>query len=99
MGIQKSHRAGVSGAAHLPSLQEKLAHWASRWQAAPCLAAPEKNVATGGGAPQSSSANLLFVGSGYLSQGELYKWGAIHTMACVLIYLLIGTPWLLLVAR
>jgi DASS family divalent anion:Na+ symporter len=50
-------------------------------------------------APQASSANLLFVGSGYLSQGELYKWGAIHTAACLLIYLLVGTPWLLLVAR
>jgi len=50
-------------------------------------------------APQSSSANLLFVGSGYLSQGDLYKWGAIHTAACILIYLVIGTPWLLLVTR
>ena len=50
-------------------------------------------------APQASSANLLFVGSGYLSQGFLYKWGAIHTGLCMLIFLLIGTPWLLLVAR
>jgi DASS family divalent anion:Na+ symporter len=50
-------------------------------------------------APQSSSANLLFVGSGYLPQGDLYKWGAIHTAACILIYLVVGTPWLLLVAR
>ncbi len=50
-------------------------------------------------APQASSANLLFVGSGYLPQGDVYKWGLIHTMACVLIYLLIGTPWLLLVSR
>jgi len=50
-------------------------------------------------APQASSANLLFVGSGYLSQGDLYRWGAIHTAACLLVYLLIGTPWLLLVAR
>jgi DASS family divalent anion:Na+ symporter len=50
-------------------------------------------------APQASSANLLFVGSGYLSQGELYRWGAIHTAACLTVYLLVGTPWLLLVAR
>jgi DASS family divalent anion:Na+ symporter len=49
-------------------------------------------------APQASSANLLFVGSGYLSQKDLYKLGAIHTAACVLIYLVIGTPWLWLVA-
>jgi len=47
--------------------------------------------------PQGASANLLFVASGYLSQGELYKWGAIHTGLCLLIYLVIGTPWLLLV--
>jgi DASS family divalent anion:Na+ symporter len=50
-------------------------------------------------APQASSANLMFVGSGYLTQGEVYKWGAIHTALCMLIYLLVGTPWLLLVAR
>jgi len=50
-------------------------------------------------APQASSANLLFVGSGYLSQGFLYRWGAIHTGLCILIFLLIGTPWLLLMAR
>jgi DASS family divalent anion:Na+ symporter len=50
-------------------------------------------------APQASSANLLFAGSGYLTQGELYKLGAIHTALCVLIYLVVGTPWLLLVAR
>ena len=50
-------------------------------------------------APQASSANLLFVGSGYLTQGEIYKWGAIHTGLCLLIYLVVGTPWLMLVAR
>jgi divalent anion:Na+ symporter, DASS family len=49
--------------------------------------------------PQASSANLLFAGSGYLSQGELYKLGAVHTALCVLLYLLVGTPWLMLVAR
>jgi DASS family divalent anion:Na+ symporter len=49
--------------------------------------------------PQGSSANLLFAGSGYLSQGELYRLGAITTAASLLVYLLIGTPWLMLVAR
>ena len=29
--------------------------------------------------PQGSSANLLFAGSGYLSQGELYRFGAVTT--------------------
>jgi DASS family divalent anion:Na+ symporter len=50
-------------------------------------------------APQASSANLLFAGSGYLSQGELYKLGAMHTVFCLLLFLLVGTPWLWFVAR
>jgi len=49
--------------------------------------------------PQASSANLLFVGSGYLSQNDLYRLGALHTGFCVLLYLVIGTPWLLLITR
>ena len=49
--------------------------------------------------PQGSSANLLFAGSGYLSQGDLYRLGAITTAASALIYFVIGTPWLFLVAR
>jgi di/tricarboxylate transporter len=39
------------------------------------------------------------VGSGYLTQGELYRVGALTTGVCLLIFLLLGTPWLLLVAR
>ena len=50
-------------------------------------------------APQASSANLLFVGSGYLSQNDLYRLGALHTGFCLLLYLVVGTPWLMLVAR
>jgi DASS family divalent anion:Na+ symporter len=49
--------------------------------------------------PQGSSANLLFTGSGYLSQGELYKLGALTTGMSLVIYLVVGTPWLMLVAR
>lgn len=49
--------------------------------------------------PQASSANLLVVGSGYLTQGELYKLGTITTVFNVLVLLLVGTPWLLFVAR
>ena len=49
--------------------------------------------------PQGSSANLLFAGSGYLSQGDLYRLGAITTGFCLLLYLVVGTPWLMLVAR
>ncbi len=48
--------------------------------------------------PQGSSANVLFVASGYLTIGDLYKLGAIITLANLLIYLIIGTPWILLVS-
>jgi DASS family divalent anion:Na+ symporter len=49
--------------------------------------------------PQGSSANLLFAGSGYFTQGELYRLGAIATGMLVLIYFVVGTAWLALVAR
>ena len=48
-------------------------------------------------APQGSSANLLFAGSGYLTQGELYRLGALTTAFLLALYLLVGTPWLMLV--
>jgi DASS family divalent anion:Na+ symporter len=47
--------------------------------------------------PQGSSANLLFVGSGMLSQGELYRLGALATGLMLMLYLVVGTPWLLFV--
>jgi DASS family divalent anion:Na+ symporter len=47
--------------------------------------------------PQGSSANLLFAGSGYLSQGDLYRLGAITTTVSFLVYAVVGTTWLLLV--
>jgi DASS family divalent anion:Na+ symporter len=50
-------------------------------------------------APQGSSANLLFAGSGFLTQGELYRIGAISTAFSLLVYLVIGVPWLMLVAQ
>jgi len=50
-------------------------------------------------APQGSSANLLFAGSGYLTQGELYRIGAIATAFNLLVYIVVGLPWLMLVAR
>jgi DASS family divalent anion:Na+ symporter len=49
--------------------------------------------------PQGSSANLLFAGSGYLSQGELYRLGALTTAFNLVVYLVVGTPWLVLVTR
>jgi divalent anion:Na+ symporter, DASS family len=47
--------------------------------------------------PQGTSANLLFAGSGYLSQNELYKLGAITTALTFVIYAVVGTAWLMLV--
>jgi divalent anion:Na+ symporter, DASS family len=49
--------------------------------------------------PQGSSANLLFAGSGYLTQGDLYRLGALSTGFCLLLYLVVGAPWLALVTR
>jgi DASS family divalent anion:Na+ symporter len=49
--------------------------------------------------PQGSSANLLFAGSGYLTQSDLYRLGAITTAVSLAIYFVIGTAWLLMVVR
>jgi divalent anion:Na+ symporter, DASS family len=49
--------------------------------------------------PQGGSQNIIFVASGYLRQGELYRMGLLGTLVFMLIYLVIGTPWVLLVAR
>ena len=47
--------------------------------------------------PQGSSCNVIFVGSGYLEGREVYRVGGLVTLACFLIYLVVGTPWILLV--
>jgi DASS family divalent anion:Na+ symporter len=49
--------------------------------------------------PQGSSANLLFAGSGYLTQGELYRLGGLTTAFNLVLYLVVGIPWLVLVTR
>ena len=49
--------------------------------------------------PQGSSANLLFAGSGYLTQRDLYRLGALTTAFNLGVLLIVGTPWLMLVAR
>lgn len=45
--------------------------------------------------PQGGSQNVIFVASDYLKQGEFYRLGLITTIFCMLIFLLIGTPWIL----
>ena len=49
--------------------------------------------------PQGGSQNVIFVGSNYLTQLELYRLGLLTTAFCLLLFLVVGTPWLLLVAR
>jgi DASS family divalent anion:Na+ symporter len=44
-------------------------------------------------APQGSSCNVFFVGSGYITPKEVYQQGAIVTLANLLIFLL-ATPWM-----
>jgi DASS family divalent anion:Na+ symporter len=44
--------------------------------------------------PQGSSANLLFAGSGFLSQRDLYRLGGLLTAFCLALYLIVGTLWL-----
>jgi di/tricarboxylate transporter len=49
--------------------------------------------------PQGGSQNVIFVGAGYLKQSELYRLGALTTAFCLLVFLVLGTPWFLLVTR
>ena len=43
--------------------------------------------------------SLRFVGSNYLTQGELYRLSLPTAGFCLLAFLVLGTPWLLFVAR
>jgi DASS family divalent anion:Na+ symporter len=49
--------------------------------------------------PQGGSQNIIFVGSGYLTQRELYRLGLLTTLFFLAVFLTIGTGWLMLVAR
>ena len=42
---------------------------------------------------------MIFAASGYLTQRELYQLGLLTSLALMAIFLLIGTPWVLLVTR
>ena len=47
--------------------------------------------------PQAGSQNVIFVASNYLTQPELYQLGLFTTSCFLLIFLLIGTRWILLI--
>ena len=49
--------------------------------------------------PQGGSQNVIFVGSGYLTQRELYRLGGLTTLFFLTVFLVIGTGWILLVSR
>jgi len=48
--------------------------------------------------PQGGSQNVIFVGSGYLSQPELYRMGLLVTIFFMAVYLTVGTAWVSLVS-
>ncbi len=47
--------------------------------------------------PQGSSANVIYAGSGYLEPGEIYKVGGIITLVNTIVFLTIGTAWILFI--
>ena len=47
--------------------------------------------------PQGGSQNVIFVAAGYLTQGELYRLGALTTLYCLLVFIVVGTPWLMFI--
>jgi divalent anion:Na+ symporter, DASS family len=47
--------------------------------------------------PQAGSQNVIFVGSGYLTQGELYRLGLLMTLFFLAVFLVVGTAWILLI--
>jgi len=49
--------------------------------------------------PQGGSQNVIFVGSGYLTQRELYRLGLLTTLFFLAVFMVIGTGWILLVTK
>lgn len=47
--------------------------------------------------PQGSSANVIYLGSGYIESKEVYKYGGVITLLNSFIYLTFGTFWILYV--
>ena len=47
--------------------------------------------------PQGSSANVIYAGSGYITSKEIYQVGGIVTVVNTLVFLTVGTAWILLI--
>jgi DASS family divalent anion:Na+ symporter len=45
--------------------------------------------------PQGGSQNIIFVGAGYLTQRELYRLGGLITLFFMVVYLVVGSAWIL----
>ena len=49
--------------------------------------------------PQGSSANAIYFSSGYITAREIYIYGGAITLLNLIVYLAIGTPWILAITR
>ncbi|MBL0686444.1 MAG: DASS family sodium-coupled anion symporter [Sulfurospirillum sp.] len=47
--------------------------------------------------PQGSSANVIYIGSGYIKPGEVYKIGGIVTIVNTFVFLTLGTAWMMFI--
>ena len=47
--------------------------------------------------PQGSSANVIYIGSGYITPKEVYKVGGVITLVNTLVFLTVGSLWILFV--
>jgi DASS family divalent anion:Na+ symporter len=49
--------------------------------------------------PQGSSANAIYLSSGYITAREIYIYGGAVTGLNLIIFLGLGTPWILLITQ
>jgi DASS family divalent anion:Na+ symporter len=47
--------------------------------------------------PQGSSANVIYTGSGYILPSEVYKVGGLVTLLNTIVFLVIGSAWMMLI--
>jgi len=95
------HYFFVSQSAHLLALAGVFLAVAVSAKVAPALMAYQLLFATNYFScltPQGSSANVLFVGSGYFSTGDVYRYGGMVTAVNTTVFLTIGSAWISLVA-
>ncbi len=92
------HYFFVSQTAHLLALYGVFLELSLRAGIPPYLAAFTYLFATNYFAaitPQASSANVIFIGSGYITPREVYRYGGLMTLVSFAVYMLVGTPWIL----